>query len=170
MEEEYNIFEPGVSAPLHTLSRIIAREHFDHVMSSYESRMFELSRITKSSNIDLDLSCGSIAKLNKFLIKLASEKNNSIDPDVIVFSVCNDIALYLGKYVISLVEGVKWELLTKPKSDLRYHRPVLKGFRKKRKDYYIDYDLLLCQYAYRIMDNEYDENLLLDLVEFVEHE
>lgn len=43
------------------------------------------------------------------------------------YSIAIDTGIYLGQVFISDIEGVKWELLTRPKKDVDYQKPVLKG-------------------------------------------
>ncbi|RXQ96290.1 hypothetical protein EO244_05515 [Ancylomarina salipaludis] len=164
----YEIFEPQVKAPLHTLARAEAKRHFNLHLSSIGERIKELEKLMNSVNIELDFTIDSIVKIDNWfpdIIEPNPQKNN--EPNGKSFSICNDLGMYLGEILKKESEWIKWELNTLRKSDISYHRPVLTNFRGvKNKNYYIDFDLVLCQYAHRIIDGKVELGTIKRMIEY----
>lgn len=83
-------------------------------------------------------------------------KNARPSPEL--YSVCNDIGVYLSEFVISSAKKIKWSFFIKDERGLSYQRPVISGFNVKNLDYHIDFDYLMCQYAFRILKTGSKEN------------
>lgn len=163
IDQDYNIFNPEVSAPLHTLSRKQARRHYELFISHIGERIGELQKLLKESSIELDFSLESVKQLDEWFIN-AMCANGSGHLSAKSFSICNDMSMYFGEIVKRSCPTVDWKLNTIKSSDISYHRPVLMGFNVKNKNYNIDFDLILCQYAHRIIKGNTDEGLLVRMI------
>lgn len=163
--DNYEIFDPKINAPLETLSRREAECHFKLYVESWQSRLVELQKVLNHFNINLDYSLRSIEEIDKVFASLIASDDltgNSITPES--FSICNDLSLYFAGFLLKNCNKLKWELNTDLK-DWSYHRPVLRGFNVKNKKYYIDFDLMLCQYAHYLIKNGIKEGQILRMVE-----
>ncbi|SRX75271.1 hypothetical protein [Aequorivita antarctica] len=164
-KKNYIIFDPQVNSPLHLLDKKEAKEHFQLFISNIDERIKILQDLVSFSNIELDLSLISIEKLDNWFVQCVKENVVNGKPDSFIFSICNDLAMYFGRVVISKCENVFWKLNTIRPSDISYNRPVLSGFNVKNKNYYVDFDLVLGQYAHRIAREKIEENLLVKMVD-----
>jgi hypothetical protein len=149
----YVIFDPKVNRPLHELPREDARAAYDWFVDNISARLNQLSQLVSVDEIDLDFSESSLIRLHDWFFKLVIEErgleNSTPSPEL--FSVCNDIGIFLSEFVIREGKQIKWLFFTKDEKGLSYQRPVISGFNVKNKDYYIDFDYLICQYAFRIL-------------------
>lgn len=163
----YEIFDPKVDRPLHELTRSEARRHFEHHLLSISDRINELKKLTEIAGIKLDFTKASIEKLDYWFPKeIKPNIERPQEPDKKSFSICNDVAIYLGESIRKKSNWIEWSLNTLRKSDISYHRPVLTNFRKiKNKNYNIDLDIVLCQYAHRILKGEIENNRLTRMFE-----
>jgi hypothetical protein len=157
---DYSIFNPKVSAPLHILGRKEALEHYELFVSQIDKRIKEIRKLLKDSNIELDFSIESVKQLDEWFV-INMRANSSDQLSAKSFSICNDLSMYFGEIVKRNCSSVDWKLNTVRSSDISYHRPVLIGFDVKNKNYNIDFDLILCQYAQRIIKNNADDKGLL---------
>jgi hypothetical protein len=162
----YVIFDPMVNKPLHELPRDEAREAYDWFLANVGVRVSELSRLVGEMGIILDFSEDSLAPLHSWFFDLVNKEkrlgNSTPSPEL--FSVCNDIGVYLSEFVIRRGKQVKWLFYTGEKKALSYQRPVIAGFNVKNKDYHIDFDYLICQYAFRIFTKGAKEDNLFTLM------
>ena len=162
-DQDYCKFNPKVSAPLHTLTRKEAMQHYELFISQIEGRIEELQKLLKDSNIELDFSLDSVQQIDEWFID-NMHFNNFGQLSSKSFSICNDLSMYLGEIVKRSCPSVDWKLNTIKSSDISYHRPVLMGFNVKNKNYNIDFDLILCQYAHRVIKGNIDKGLLVKMV------
>ncbi|MDR5589932.1 hypothetical protein [Christiangramia sp. SM2212] len=152
----YKIFDPEVIEPLHQLSRTEAEKHFKLHLHSLDQRIQELEKLTILENIKLDYTLESVEKLDSWFPSVIRENHNlPNEPDGRSFSICNDLAIYFGEILIKKNKNISWQLNTLRKNDISYQRPIITNFKNvKNKNYYIDFDLILCQYAHRIIQNK----------------
>lgn len=161
---EYIIFNPKVDKPLHELSREEAVLAYDWFISNIPIRLEQLFRLLALDGIELNFTEDSLKRLHDWFFELVVEERRlgNSTPSSELFSVCNDIGIYLSEFVIRSANKVKWLLFVKDKSGLSYQRPVITGFDVKNRDYYIDFDYLVCQYAFRILNKGNKENQLFE--------
>lgn len=156
----YSVFDPKVDKPLHEVSREEAREAYAWFMDNILVRLEQLASLVNSDGLSLDFSEESLSNLNNWFFEVVGEErelgNTSPSPEL--FSVCNDIGIYLAEAVVRVVENVRWDFFIKDKKGLSYQRPVITGFNVKNRNYYIDFDYLICQYAFRILKSGEEEN------------
>lgn len=117
-------------------------------------RLSELSKLVAVDGVVLDYSEDSVAKLHDWFFDVANEERQAgnVSPSPELFSVCNDIGVYVSEYVIQTTRSaVAWQFYTADKKGLSYQRPVLAGFGVPNKSFCVDVDYLLCTYAFRIL-------------------
>ncbi|VAW74548.1 hypothetical protein MNBD_GAMMA12-236 [hydrothermal vent metagenome] len=156
----YVVFDPKVNRPLHELPRKEAHDAYDWFLKNVPVRLQELTKVVKKYGIDLDFSEKSLLDLHAWFYDVAKEEhflgNKAPSPEL--FSICNDIGIYIADILFRVLPNVKWDLFIADDRGLSYQRPVLIGFNVKNKDYHVDLDYLICQYAFRILNAGKKEN------------
>lgn len=162
----YVIFDPKVNAPLHTISRDEARAAYGWFIKNIANRLDELTTLVGRDGVVLDYSKKSLVDLHQWFFEIVSEErqlgNSTPSPEL--FSVCNDIGVYLSEFVVWAGKKIKWKFNTSSERDLSYQRAVIVGFDVKNPNYCIDFDYLICQYAFRILRSGDVENNLFSLM------
>lgn len=155
----YEVFDPRVDRPLHELPREGAVKAYERFIESIPERMTQIANLVSDDGLSLDFSEASLAQLNDWFYEVALEEaelgNDAPSPEL--FSVCNDVAVYIAEMIRRAKKGVHWTLYVSNETDVSYQRPVLVGFRTAAKDYHVDLDYLLCQYAFRILSRRKQE-------------
>jgi hypothetical protein len=156
----YTIFDPKVNKPMHELRRDDAQAAYDWFISNVPIRLSELSGLLSSSGISLNFSEEALTSLHDWFFDFAMVEHHlgKSSPSPELFSICNDIGVYLSEYVIQAGRNIHWSFFTSDANGLSYQRPVITGFVVKNADYYIDFDYLICQYAFRIIKRGKKEN------------
>jgi len=156
----YSVFNPKVNRPLHELPREEAKAAYDWFIKSFPARLDELQDLLQVDDVDLDFSEISLSKLHDWFFEVVQEErslgNSSPSPEL--FSVCNDIGIYIAEILRREGEKIDWSFYVSNPKGLSYQRPVLIGFDVKNKDYHIDFDYLTCQYAFRLLKSGKKEN------------
>ena len=119
------------------------------------------------NNIRLSASNESLRQISIWFNSIVRKHTSNDDPDSFTFSICNDLAMFLGQETISRYPFIEWKLNTVSIKDVSYHRPVLMGFKVKNKKFNIDFDLLICQYAYQVIDGECDDHFFEELIDSI---
>lgn len=160
----YNVFDPKIDRPLHTLPRKDAEVAYYWFIENIPTRIYELKQLLLDEGLLLDFSESSLSKLHNWFFDLAQKERShgNTAPSPELFSICNDIGIYISEMLRSEGQTIKWTFYTSNKKGVSYQRPVLTGFDVKNKDYHIDLDYLICQYAFRIIKsgNKEDELFL----------
>jgi len=158
----YTVFDPGVSAPLHTLSRSEAEAHFDLFVGSIDERIKILQKLV-GDRLLLDFTRVSLVKLDVWYPKAVEPDERYQDegrPSPETFSIANDLSMYIGETIIRNTSGLSWQLLIHHQKNVSYHRPVIMGWNVPNQEYNVDFDLLLGQYAFRLVQGgTREENL-----------
>jgi len=167
MSLKYEIFNPKVDRPLSQLTRVESRKAYEWFIENIDSRLKQLELITSFKGIALDFSEKSLKEIDQWFFDRAKvdfdECLNSVSPEV--FSICNDLGMYVSEMLIRLPGNISWEFCTKGKKNISYQRSVISGFSNvKNKNFNIDIDLLLCRYAHRILKGgEQESGLILNI-------
>lgn len=162
MTSEYSIFDPKVDRPLHELTRAEAEAAYDWFISQKDDRKRALLSHANELGVDLpDNERESIELLHQLLVSEIKKEGSQPEPSAYVYSLCNDIAIFLSDMLIQSAPHLSWGMHTAGKSDLSYQRPVIRGFNVKNKNYSVDIDYLLCQYAHRLCGGGSKEEDLL---------
>lgn len=152
---DYEIFDPKIDRPLHELSRAEAQIAYDWFISNISVRLEQISLLLAADGILLDFTHDSLAKLQDWFFEVVSEEREfgNSRPSPELFSVCNDIGIYFSEIVIRSSRNVNWLFYTKDKRELFYQHPVISGFNVKNRNYHINFDYIICQYAFRIIES-----------------
>lgn len=151
MLDDYQIFDPKVDRPLHELSRRDAMGAYEWFMSQKEDRKTMLIRHASRKGVFLNKAITeNLEDLHHFFVGEVQKDGIKQRPSSYIFSLCNDIGIYISELVISACPHLSWGLNTFGKKGISYHRPVVLGFSSKSKKDGLDMDFLLCQYACRL--------------------
>ncbi|MBS4729895.1 hypothetical protein MSM1_16605 [Mycobacterium sp. SM1] len=123
------------SGPPKQWSRSDAEKNFDYFVGHLDERIAMLNRLTtRNEGPKLDFTDESVAALNEWFVDRAEP-----DPDqenwpggltADWYSVALDMKAYLGEILRRRKPHLRWELSTRSKKDLSYHRPIIAGFTK----------------------------------------
>ena len=150
----YRIFDPKINRPLHELSQVDAKVAFDWFIDNIPDRLREITELVGIDGVELDFSEESLIKLHDWFFGIVAEERmlGNLTPSPELYSVCNDIGIYLSEFLIKAAKNnIKWLFFNKDVSGVSFQRPVISGFNVKNKNYCIDFDYLLCQYSFRIL-------------------
>ncbi|HEU5004347.1 MAG TPA: hypothetical protein VFW71_16435 [Actinomycetota bacterium] len=151
--DDYEVYDPGVSGPLNTLSRADARRAFNKLMGGRTTRREMLRCLLRANGMDLVGSDSGIQDLNDwFVANVEADPDNPgrLLPDW--YSVVNDVALFLGDVIIERCPGLRWEFYTGGKKDVSFQRHVLMGFTQvPNPKYNLDLDSAVATYGHRIV-------------------
>ena len=162
----YCIFDPKINKPLHELTRAEAIEAYEWFMSQRNNRLKMLKLYLKEKNIFLNQDMKSLEELHSFFYNEIIKEGIKEYPSSYIFSLCNDIGIYISEMIINKTESVKWNFFKWGKTNIAYHRPVLMGFNTRNRRYSVDIDLILCHYAHRLCHGgKKEENMFSKLVE-----
>lgn len=151
MASEYSIFDPKVDQPLHELTRSEATVAYDWFISQKDERKHRLLSHAKELGFHLqDEERETIERLHQLLVSEIQKEKSQHTPSAYIYSLCNDIAIFMSDMLIRRAPHLSWGMHTAGKNDLSYQRPVIQGFNVKNKNYSLDIDYLLCQYAHRL--------------------
>lgn len=154
MFENYEIFDPGVDKPLSEVTRAEAEQHFQLHLASLKERLDELKKLVEASRIQLDYSDASLDRLDEWFPSVVEEFGIEESwPTPETFSLCNDLAVYLGEHLRRHGRNLEWRMQTGNKRDMAYQRPVIGGFSQTKDSFYcVDFDDMLCRYAVRLAE------------------
>jgi|GEM_PF-5970307 len=149
----YSIFDPKVNRPLHELPRQEAQAAYNWFIENIPVRLEELKGLLLNDGIDLDFSDRSLIELHEWFFSIVQEEwySGNERPSSELFSICLDIGVYIAEMVKTQSPRITWSFYTTETRGLYFQRPVITGFDVKNKDYHVDFDHLLCLYAFRIL-------------------
>lgn len=151
--DDYEIYNPGVSAPMNTVQRAEARHAFDKAMSEKPARVEMLCRLLKANGVELDDSDAAIQDLNDwFVANVEPDPDNPgrLTPEW--YSIAHDVALFLGDVIIERCPGLRWEFFTGGKKDVSYQRHVITGFAHvSNPKYNLDLARRVATYGHRLV-------------------
>jgi hypothetical protein len=145
-----DVLSPWVQKP----SKKRAREAFDELMANIPERIDMLRALVGSDGTRLDYDRDSVQQLNDWLVSHVeadpSHPGRLRDP---WYSVCTDIALYLGEFMIRESPSLHWELFMRLPSATTYLQPVIMGFRAENPKFHpnIEIDRRVSSYAHEVI-------------------
>lgn len=150
----YQLYHPGVHAPLDTLPRAAARQAFERLMQAKSARVEMLRQLLKANGVELNTSDAAIQDLNDWFY--ANVQPDPDDPGRLLpdwYSVVNDIALFLGEVMIERNPNLHWEFFTWGRKNVSYQRHVIMGFSTEDPKFRtnIDIERNLATYGHRIV-------------------
>lgn len=152
----YEPYDPGVSEPLRSLPRVEALRVFKDCMEFKPARLKVLRQLLKANGVELSTADSSIQDLNDwFLANVETHPEQSGRLLSIWYSVCHDIALFLGEVMIERHPNLRWEFFTWGKSNVAFQRHVIMGFSTEDPKFHtnIDVDRSVSNYAHRIVES-----------------
>lgn len=149
----YEVYDPGVYGPLHTLPRAEARRAFTRLMEAKPERIAMLRRLLRANGVELANTDAAIQNLNDWFlanVKADPEKPGRLLPEW--YSVVNDMALFLGDVIIERCPGLHWEFYIWGKKNVSYQRPVIMGFSQvANPKYNVDLDRIIAACGHRVV-------------------
>lgn len=148
----YVPFDPGVTRPLHEVTKREARGAFQRLMAAKEERIAALWQLLKQNGVALS---SEVALNNSFRSEVEGDRaTGRLLP--IWYGVVNDLALFLGDAIVATSpENLKWVMFDKGSRDVAFQRHVIMGFsRVANPKYNVDIDRLVATYGHRIVAGE----------------
>ena len=155
----YEAFSLGVDRPLDEVDRADAREHFKLYVAAIPERRPALEGLLRRNGVELTSDEAGLEALNGWYVDHVRGDPEAMRLESWWYVVTTDISMWLGSYIQERVPHLEWQLVTSPKSDMSYQRPVLMGFRNvKNRKYNIDLELLVAGLGVRAVrgQREYD--------------
>lgn len=148
---EYQVIRPPQLVNFREMDGKQSREYFNWFISQIPIRVTELKKYVQSTleyeRWEADLTPESLDILGKWFYEHIETRQrnreeietifaNSPDwfrniqiPDYdlskITVSISFDVGVYLSQVITTNVQGLRWEIVTKPKKDINFHQPVL---------------------------------------------
>lgn len=150
----YEPYELAALAPPNLLPRAEARRLFEQRIQSRHARIEMLRRLVAANGVVLGTDDAAIQDLNDWFL-------NSIEADPehpgallpMWYSVCHDVALFLGEVMIERHPHLHWEFFTWGKKNVSFQHHVLMGLSTEDPKFHtnIDIDRMVMTYAHRII-------------------
>ncbi|MFJ3958067.1 hypothetical protein [Arthrobacter sp. NPDC090010] len=159
MSVSWGVYEPGeidLRRRLEDRPRAEARSVFNHVMDTKDSRIELLTHLLEDNGVTVGKSDESIGDLSRWFyenVEPDPERPGAMLP--IWYSVCRDIALFLGDLMIERNPQLRWEFFTWGKKNIDYHRHVIMGFSTENPKFHTDLnvDRSVSTYGHRIIES-----------------
>jgi hypothetical protein len=152
---EYSPFDPGVTQPLHEVTKREARAAFNRLMEAKDDRVSELRRLLADNGVALASDDAGLQVVNDWFRNEVEGNPETGRLRNIWYAVVNDLALFLGDVMIERCPNLKWVMFDKGARDVSFQRHVIMGFTKvANPKYNVDIDLMLGIYGHRIIAGE----------------
>ncbi len=117
-------------------------------MAARPERVAVLGRLLASNGVSLCDADECLQRLNDWFRATVQGNSETGRLEPIWYGVVNDIGLLLGDVMIERAPNLRWELCTRPKSNVSFQRHVVAGFsRVPNRDYHVDTDMLVAQHG-----------------------
>lgn len=151
----YGPFDPGVTRPLHEVTKREARKAFQRLMTAKAERIAELERLLERNGVVLRSDDGGLHALNDWFRNEVEGEAATGRLRPLWYAVVDDLALFLGDVIIERNPGLKWVMFDKGVRDIAFQRHVIMGFSAvANPKYNVDVDRLLATYGHRIIAGE----------------
>ena len=120
---------------------------YDRLMKEYDPKHTTESFPARGNSNEEEYA----SKIKEYDSKLKAPSTES-------FSICNDIGMYIGQVLVNNNKNLEWRFFVNGKKDIAYQRSVIMGFNVINKKYNVDFDFIICQYAFRILGHGKKEN------------
>jgi hypothetical protein len=153
MSINYNLIQPPYKLNFKLMDRKQANEFSNWFITQIPERITELTRYVKSTpgfeNWDANLSPNSLDDLGTWFYSHVQTRPRSkqeteaiysnspgwfkqieipdYDISGLTISICIDIGMYICQILLMNMQGLRWEVVTKPKNNVNFQMPVLKG-------------------------------------------
>ena len=121
-------------------------------MVAKADRIESLRELVQRNGVDLESVDDDIERLEEWLRReIVGDVAVPGNLQPIWYSVINDVALFLGEWIIERVPNIHWAFFDRGKRDASFQRPVLMGFSKvSNPAYNVDLDWLVGTFANRL--------------------
>jgi hypothetical protein len=125
-------------------------------METKSARLEILSRLVKANGVELTNADSSVQDLNDWFfanVEADPEQPGRLLP--IWYSVCHDVALFLGELMIERHPNLHWEFFTWGKTNVAFQRHVIMGMSTEDPKFHtnIDIDRMVATYAHQIIES-----------------
>jgi hypothetical protein len=150
---KYSIIQPPFTLNFRNMARVEANNYFNWFMDQLPIRIHELESAVQSvpsyENWRADFTLASLEKLGQFFYEHVETRKRTEEEVAAIykeapdwfrnvevedweltnrsFSLAIDIGMYLSQVFEKNLVGLEWTLVKKPKNDINYQQPVLKG-------------------------------------------
>lgn len=150
---DYEIYNPGVAAPLSEVPRVDARRAYEKLMAAKPQRIAMLLRLAALNGADVDNSDAGIQRLNDWFRSGVQE--DPADPGWLLpdwYSVVNDAGVFLGDVMIERHPTLRWQFYTWGKTNMYYQKHIIMGeIRSGHPKLGIDVDRVVAAYGHRVI-------------------
>jgi hypothetical protein len=151
----YEVYHPGVTAPLQTVPRVEAQRAYQRCMETKAARIEMLRRLLGTSGVELRDDDASVQRLNDWFFDNVEPDPNH--PGWLLpewYSVVHDVGVYVGDVIIGRHANLHWEFFTWGKRNVSYQRPVIMGFSTEDPKFHTNIDLerLVAAYGHGIVE------------------
>lgn len=152
---EYSPFDPGITQPLHEVSKNEARAAFKRLMAAKPERVAELRRLLDANGVALTSDDAGLQSLNDWFREEVEGDPATGRLRNMWYSIVNDTALFLGDVMIERAPNLAWVMFDKGARDAAFQHHVIMGFTGvANPKYNVDVDLLLATYGHRIIGGQ----------------
>jgi hypothetical protein len=124
----YELYDPGVSAPLCDVPRAEARRAYERCMQTKSARIEGLRTLLEANGVVLGDDDGSVQALNDWYVA-EIEPEPEMPPGWLRpewYTVSHDVALFLSDLIIARHPNLRWEFYTWGKRCIDYQQHVIK--------------------------------------------
>lgn len=152
----YVAFDPGVTRPLHEVTKREARAAFRRLMAAKDERVGALRQLLAQNGVVLSSEPEGLKALNDWFRSEVEGDRATGRLFPVWYAVVNDLALFLGDAIIATSpDNLKWVMFDKGARDVAFQRHVIMGFAVvANPKYNVDIDFLVATYAHRIIAGE----------------
>lgn len=152
---DYVPFDPGITGPLHEVTKREARAAFQRLMEAKAERIAELERLLARNGVGLSSDNRAVQTLNDWFRSEVEGDPATGRLRPFWYAVVNDVALFLGDVIVERGPGLKWVMFDKGARDDAFQRHVIMGFSGVvNPKYNVDIDGLLATYGHRIVSGQ----------------
>lgn len=152
---DYQPFDPGVSRPLHEVSRREARIAIQRLMTDKAERKAQLERLLERNGLVLSSDDAGLQELNDWFRSEVEGDPSTGRLRSLWYAVVNDLALFLGDVIVDRSPGLNWCMFDKGARDVAFQRHVIMGFSGvANPKYNVDVDRLVATYGHRVVAGE----------------
>ncbi|TDO55247.1 hypothetical protein EV651_115211 [Kribbella sp. VKM Ac-2571] len=152
---DYSPFDPGVTRPLHEVTRREARAAFMRLMDAKHERISELRRLLEGNGVVLASDDAGLQLANDWFRREVEGVPETGRLRNLWYAVVNDLALFLGDVMIERSPNLQWAMFDKGVRDAAFQRHVIMGFKGvANPKYNLDIDRLLATYGHQIVAGE----------------
>ena len=153
--DRYELYDPGVSAPLSKVPRAEARRAYERCMQTKSARIEGLRTLLEANGVVLGHDDGSVQALNDWYVA-EIEPEPDMPPGWLRpewYTVSHDVEMFLGDLIIARHPNLRWEFHTWGKRCIDYQQHVIMGFTSESPRFKTNMNLerMIVGYGHRII-------------------